>query len=70
MPRQVSARLEITYEARIDSTNELIAEGATTLVFVSSASGKPTRPPKIYREAIERFASPLNSLSQLGEQAL
>jgi acyl-CoA thioester hydrolase len=70
MPRQVSARLEITYEARIDSTNELIAEGATTLVFVSSASGKPTRPPQIYREAIERFTSPLNSLSLLGEQAL
>ncbi|HZK75495.1 MAG TPA: thioesterase family protein [Candidatus Kapabacteria bacterium] len=69
MPRIVSARLEISYETRLDATDELIAEGATTLVFVSSATGKPTRPPQIYREAIERFTSPPNPLSLLGEGA-
>lgn len=54
MPAIVSPRLEISYEVRIDATDELIAEGTTTLVFVSSATGKPTRPPQIYRDAIER----------------
>ncbi|HET6402095.1 MAG TPA: thioesterase family protein [Candidatus Kapabacteria bacterium] len=54
MPHVVSPRLEISYEARLDATEELIATGATTLVFVSSATGKPTRPPQIYRDAIER----------------
>jgi acyl-CoA thioester hydrolase len=53
MPAIVSARLAITYEARLDATDELIAEGATTLVFVSSKTGKPTRPPQMYREALE-----------------
>lgn len=48
MPRVVSARLEITYEARLDASGELIAIGTTTLVFVLSATGKPTRPPQIY----------------------
>ncbi len=54
MPASVSPRLEISYEVRLDSTGELIAEGATTLVMVLSATGKPTRPPQIYRNAIER----------------
>lgn len=57
MPATISPRLAITYEARLDATDELIAEGATTLVFVSSATGKPTRPPQMYRDAIERHGT-------------
>jgi acyl-CoA thioester hydrolase len=57
MPASVSPRLEISYEVRLDRTDELIAEGATTLVMVASATGKPTRPPQIYRDAIERHTS-------------
>jgi acyl-CoA thioester hydrolase len=57
MPATVSPRLAITYQVCLDATNELIAEGATTLVFVSSATGKPTRPPPFYRDAIERQIS-------------
>lgn len=51
-----SSRLEISYTIRLDPTDELVAEGATTLVFVSKATGRPTKPPEIYREALERFA--------------
>jgi acyl-CoA thioester hydrolase len=57
MPASVSPRLEISYEVRLDTTDALIAEGATTLVMVSSATGKPTRPPQIYRDAIERHTT-------------
>jgi acyl-CoA thioester hydrolase len=57
MPIAISPRLDITYEIRLDTTGELIAEGATTLVFVSSATGKPTRPPQFYRDALERQTS-------------
>jgi acyl-CoA thioester hydrolase len=57
MPARISPRLEIVYEIRNDSTEELLAEGATTLVFVSSATGKPTRPPQMYRSIIERYLS-------------
>src|SRR5437762_2730532 len=35
-------RLDIAYTVRLDSTGELLAEGATTLVFVSTATGKPS----------------------------
>ncbi len=54
MPVTISPRLDITYEVRLDATDELIAEGATALVFVSSATGKPARPPQIYRDALTR----------------
>jgi acyl-CoA thioester hydrolase len=57
MPATVSPRLEISYEVRLDSTGDLIAKGSTTLVMVSSATGKPTRPPQIYRDAIERHTT-------------
>ncbi len=67
MPATISPRLDITYQIRLDETEELIAEGATTLVFVSSATGKPTRPPQMYRDAIERLAP--NPLSPLKEEA-
>ena len=57
MEAHVSSRLEISYEVRADASGEMIAEGATTLVFVSAATGKPARPPQIYRDAIERHAT-------------
>jgi acyl-CoA thioester hydrolase len=57
MPAILSPRLDITYEIYLDATDELLAAGATTLVFVSSVTRKPTRPPQIYRDAIERLAS-------------
>ncbi len=53
----VTSRLEITYEVRQSDSDELVAEGASTLVFVSSTSGKPSRPPQLYREAVERHAN-------------
>ena len=57
MPATVSPRLSISYEVHLDATDELIAEGATTLVMVSSATGKHTRPPQMYRDAIERHTT-------------
>ena len=56
MPATISPRLDISYEVHLDATDELITEGATTLVFVSSATGKPSRPPEIYRKALEHLA--------------
>jgi acyl-CoA thioester hydrolase len=57
MPASVSPRLEISYKVHLDATDELIAEGTTTLVMVASATGKPTRPPQMYRDAIEQHAT-------------
>jgi acyl-CoA thioester hydrolase len=53
MPATVSPRLEISYNVYRDSTNELLATGETTLGFVSSSTGRPTRPPKRYTELLE-----------------
>jgi acyl-CoA thioester hydrolase len=57
IPKAVSSRLEIDYIVQIEDTRELIAEGKTTLVFVSHTTGKPSRPPEIYREALSRFSN-------------
>ena len=57
MPATVSPKLAISYEVRNDSTDELIAEGTSTLVFVSSSTGKPTRPPEMYRKVVESHLS-------------
>lgn len=46
-----SPRVEIHYEVK-KSDGELIAEGKTTLVFVDAKSGKPTRAPQFYLDAI------------------
>ena len=53
MKAEATTRLEISYTVHLDATNELVAEGATTLVFVSKATGRPTKPPEIYRQALE-----------------
>jgi acyl-CoA thioester hydrolase len=55
MEATVGTRLPITYTIHKDATNELVAEGATTLVFVSQATGKPSKPPEIYRQVIEKY---------------
>jgi acyl-CoA thioester hydrolase len=57
IPTSVGSRLEIDYLVNLNETGELIAEGSTTLVFVSHATGKPSRPPEIYREALSRFSN-------------
>lgn len=49
-----SPRIEIHYEVRDKVTNDLIAEGETTLVFVSAATGRPGKPPEIWRKIINR----------------
>jgi acyl-CoA thioester hydrolase len=59
MLAEITTRLDISYTVHNDATDELVAEGATTLVFVSHATNKPTRPPEIYRIAIERHAQTL-----------
>ncbi len=46
-----SPRVEIHYEVKKNS-GELIAEGDTTLVFIDLATGKPTRAPQFYLDAI------------------
>jgi acyl-CoA thioester hydrolase len=55
MEASVGTRLPITYRIHKEVTNELVAEGATTLVFVSQTTGKPSKPPDIYREVIEKY---------------
>lgn len=55
MPAEVGIRLPINYTIHDDATNELVAEGSTTLVFVSRATGKPSKPPEIYRTVIENY---------------
>jgi acyl-CoA thioester hydrolase len=53
MPHRASPRLEITYEVRRNDNNELLVTGETTLVFVDAATGRPTRPPKMYLDCVE-----------------
>jgi acyl-CoA thioester hydrolase len=53
MKREPTTRLEIHYDVHLEETGELIAEGETMLVFVSTSTGKPSRPPEMYRRALE-----------------
>ena len=50
MPRM---RIVIRYEVRLDGSPELIAEGFTVHSFVSSATGKPARPPRRFLDLLE-----------------
>jgi acyl-CoA thioester hydrolase len=50
---QDSPRIEITYEVRDKLTNDLLAEGATTLVFINMKSGRPSRPPEVWKQFIQ-----------------
>ncbi len=56
IPSIPGPRLAIDYEVRL-AGGELLAEGKTTLVFVSNETGRPTRPPQIYKDALERYAN-------------
>jgi acyl-CoA thioester hydrolase len=53
MDASVTARLAIDYLVYLDTTNELVAEGSTTLGFVLSSTGRPARPPKVYHDALK-----------------
>ena len=54
-----STRLNIGYDVHLESTGDLIAQGHTTLVFVLTATGKPSRPPEIYKRALEQHSNEL-----------
>jgi acyl-CoA thioester hydrolase len=53
MPHRPSPKMEISYEVRRGESNELLATGETTLVFVDAATGRPVRPPKRYTDRVE-----------------
>lgn len=53
MPHRTSPKMEISYEVRRAQDNELLATGATTLVFVEASTGRPIRPPKMYLDRVE-----------------
>ncbi len=55
MPIVHSPRLVLTYEIRLDGEEPVIVSGETTLGFVSMATGRPTRPPPQFSEAVERY---------------
>ena len=55
MEPSVSTRLEIAYTVHNDENDDLLAEGATTLVFVLSSTGRPSRPPAMYIDAITNY---------------
>lgn len=55
MEAKASTRLDISYLVYHESTGELVAEGATTLVFVATTTGRPSRPPAIFVEALTRY---------------
>jgi len=48
-----SPRIEITYEVRDKITNDLLAEGETTLVFINMKSGRPSRPPEVWKQLLK-----------------
>ncbi len=48
-----SPKVEIHYEVRRASDNEVSAEGETMLVCVDRASGKPARAPQFYLDTIK-----------------
>ena len=55
MPSQPSARLAIEYRVTNDD-GELLVEGSTILAFVNRETGRPSRPPAAYIDALSTFA--------------
>lgn len=47
-----SPRIEIHYEVRDNISSGLLADGDTTLVFVSSSTGRPAKPPEIWMKLL------------------
>ena len=58
MPATPSPRLDITYQVFDAASADLLATGSTKLAFVDRNTGKPTRPPKRYVEALVQFVKP------------
>lgn len=50
-----SSKVHIEYRITREGTDELIAEGFTTHVFMNAETKKAVRPPKIYIEALKPF---------------
>ncbi len=52
-----SPKVHIEYIVKRKRTNEIIAEGFTTHVFINSETKKAVRPPKIYVDALAPYFS-------------
>lgn len=50
-----SAKVHIEYIITRESDNQIISTGFTTHMFIKTDSKKPTRPPKVYIEALSKF---------------
>lgn len=50
-----SPKVHIEYVIRRKSTNEIVAEGFTTHIFIKSDTKKAVRPPQIYINALKKF---------------
>ncbi|MCX7797889.1 MAG: acyl-CoA thioesterase [Melioribacter sp.] len=50
-----SPKVHIEYTIRRKLTNELIAEGFTTHIFIKTDTKKAVKPPKIYIDALKKF---------------
>ncbi len=50
-----SAKVHIDYKIRKQNSSEIITEGYTTHMFIKADSKKPTRPPKIYVDALKKY---------------
>ena len=50
-----SAKVHIEYSITKESNNQIISTGFTTHMFIKTDSKKPTRPPKVYIEALSKF---------------
>jgi acyl-CoA thioester hydrolase len=50
-----SAKVHINYVIRKKETGEVLAEGFTDHMFIKTDTKKPTRPPKVYLDALEPF---------------
>jgi len=50
-----SAQVLINYRITRNGTDDLIAEGFTSHMFIHQDSKKPTKPPKIYLEKLAKY---------------
>ncbi|MEK7672048.1 MAG: hypothetical protein AAB344_07500, partial [Bacteroidota bacterium] len=48
------ARIRLEYEVFKDGEREMIAEGYTMHTFINAGTGKPTRAPAQFLEAVEK----------------
>lgn len=60
-----SPKVHIEYVIRRKDTNEIIAEGFTTHIFIKADTKKAVRPPKIYIEALIPFFDPKANLREV-----